>query len=150
MERQLTVSSELVPFQEIDIYAKESGYVKQLLVDFGSHVSQGQPLAVLEIPELQATLKQDEAAIQGESDQVTNAEHQLGRIQAQHKVIHLEYERLNNVSQSKPGLVAQQEVDDVQGAGCASAANTKEQKRVLVDPIQSGIQPRLRKGLGFL
>ena len=31
--RQLTVSSELVPFQEIDLYAKESGYIKELLVD---------------------------------------------------------------------------------------------------------------------
>src|SRR5438128_2095770 len=42
LERQLTVSSELVPFQEIDVYAKEAGYVKQLLVDYGSHVSKGQ------------------------------------------------------------------------------------------------------------
>src|SRR5579885_2784558 len=29
LERQLTMSSELVPFQEIDVYAKESGYVRQ-------------------------------------------------------------------------------------------------------------------------
>ena len=28
--RQLTLSSELVPFQEIDVYAKESGLVKEL------------------------------------------------------------------------------------------------------------------------
>jgi len=34
--RALTLSSELVPFQEIDIYAKESGYVNQLNVDYGS------------------------------------------------------------------------------------------------------------------
>ena len=31
LERQLTLSSELVPFQEIDVYAKESGYVKDLI-----------------------------------------------------------------------------------------------------------------------
>jgi len=41
MMRQLTVSSELVPFQEIDVYAKESGYVKDLLVDYGSRVQKG-------------------------------------------------------------------------------------------------------------
>src|ERR1700693_1950695 len=34
--RQITLSSELVPFQEIDVYAKESGYVKKLMVDYGS------------------------------------------------------------------------------------------------------------------
>ena len=32
--REITLSSELVPFQEIDVYAKESGYVKKLYVDY--------------------------------------------------------------------------------------------------------------------
>ena len=41
MAQHLTVSSELVPFQEIDVYAKEAGYVKQLNVDYGSHVRAG-------------------------------------------------------------------------------------------------------------
>ena len=51
LDRQLTVSSELVPFQEIEVYAKVSGFVKQLFVDYGSHVKTGQVLAILEIPE---------------------------------------------------------------------------------------------------
>jgi membrane fusion protein (multidrug efflux system) len=38
LSRSLTLSSELVPFQEIDVYAKESGFVKQLLVDYGDRV----------------------------------------------------------------------------------------------------------------
>ncbi len=125
LERQLTVSSELVPFQEIDVYAKEAGYVKKLLVDYGSHVKKDQLMAVLEIPELEATIQQDQAAISSLSNQVTNTQHQLGRIEAQHKVLHLEYDRLNGVSQSKPGLVAQQEVDDVQGRDLASEAQVE-------------------------
>ena len=40
--RTLTLSSELVPYQEIDIYAKESGYVKELNVDYGSRVQANQ------------------------------------------------------------------------------------------------------------
>ena len=32
MARYLTISSELVPFQEIDVYAKESGFVSKLNV----------------------------------------------------------------------------------------------------------------------
>lgn len=122
VERQLTVSSELVPFQEIDIYAKESGYVSQLLVDYGTHVKAGQLIAVLEIPELQALIKQDEASLQSVGEQVKNAYNQLDRLQAQHKVLHLEYERINSVAQSRPGLVAQQEVDDVQGRDLAAEA----------------------------
>jgi RND family efflux transporter MFP subunit len=128
MGRSLTVSSELVPFQDIDVFAKESGYVKQLLVDYGSHVKAGQLMAVLEIPELEANIQQDESAIKSLADQVTNAEHQLGRVEAQHKVLHLEYDRMNSVSQSKPGLVAQQEVDDVQGRDLAAEAQVEGAK----------------------
>ncbi len=128
LTRELTISSEFVPFQEIDIYAKESGFVKRLLVDYGSHVRQGQLLAVLEIPELEATIKQDESAIMSLADQVKNAEHQLDRVQAEHKVLHLEFDRINSVAQGRPGLVAQQEVDDVQGRDLASEAQVEGAK----------------------
>ena len=67
--RTLTLSSELVPFQEIDVFAKESGYVKELNVDYGTRVQANQVLAILEIPELQSQLKQDDAAIKNASDQ---------------------------------------------------------------------------------
>jgi RND family efflux transporter MFP subunit len=122
LQTNLTVSSELVPFQEIDVYAKESGYIKQLLVDYGTHVRQGQLLAVLEIPELQAQLEQDEASIKAASDQVTRSQEDVHGIEAQANVAHLIFERMNKVAQSRPGLVAQQEVDDAQGKDLASQA----------------------------
>jgi RND family efflux transporter MFP subunit len=122
LQRELTVSAELVPFQEIEVYAKEAGYVKQLLVDYGTHVTQGQLMAVLEIPELQAQIAEDQASINSMRDQVTNAQNQMQRLEAQHKVVHLEYERLSGVANSKPGLVAQQEVDEVQGRDISAEA----------------------------
>src|ERR1700761_5491215 len=131
MARYLTISSELVPFQEIDVYAKESGFVSKLNVDYGTHVKKGQLMAVLEIPELQAQLQEDQAAIKSASDQVTDAEHELGRVEAQHKVLHLQYDRLNSVAKSKPGLVAQQEVDDAQGKDLAAEAQVEGAKSAL-------------------
>ncbi|HSU33795.1 MAG TPA: efflux RND transporter periplasmic adaptor subunit [Bryobacteraceae bacterium] len=131
LERQLKLSSELVPFQEIDVYAKESGYISQLLVDYGTHVKKGQLMAVLEIPELQATVRQDEAAVNSMEDQVTHARNQLSRIEAQRKVLHLAYQRISGVAQAKPGLVAQQEVDDVEGRDLASAAQVEAAKSSL-------------------
>jgi RND family efflux transporter MFP subunit len=128
MARYLNVSSELVPFQEIDVFAKESGFVSKLYVDYGSHVKAGQLLAVLEIPELEAQLREDQAAIKSMSDQVTNAEHELSRIQAQHKVLHLQYDRLNGVAKGRPGLVAQQEVDEAQGKDLAAEAQVEAAK----------------------
>lgn len=120
--RELTLSSELVPFQEIDVYAKESGYIKELKVDYGTRVKAGQVMAVLEIPELEAQLQEDQAEIKNATNQVARAQHELARYQAQYKAIHLEYTRLNDVFQSQPGIVAQQEVDDTQGRDLAASS----------------------------
>ena len=120
--RSITLSSELVPFQEIDVYAKESGYVKKLLVDYGTHVKAGQVMALLEIPELEAQLQEDEAEIKNAGNQVVRAQHELARYQAQYTALHLQYTRLSGVFQSQPGIVAQQEVDDAQGKDVAASA----------------------------
>jgi len=120
MAEHLTISSELVPFQEIEVYAKEAGYVKNLYVDYGTHVRKGQLMAVLEIPELEAQLQQDEAEIKAQADQVTRATDEVNRVKAQHTVAHLQYERIATVAKTQPGLVAQQEVDDWQGKDLAA------------------------------
>jgi RND family efflux transporter MFP subunit len=125
LSRSLTLSSELVPFQEIDVYAKESGYVKQLLVDYGTRVKKDQLMAVLEIPELEQQLQQDDAAIKSAADQVTHAEHEVNRYEAQHNVLHLQADRLSTVAKNQPGLVAQQEVDDARGRDLATEAQVE-------------------------
>jgi RND family efflux transporter MFP subunit len=145
LERQLTLSSELVPFQEIDVYAKESGYVRELHVDYGTRVAQGQLMAVLEIPELHAQLEQDKAAIDNMADQVTHAERELSRVEAQRNVAHLQYQRLKTVSDAKPGLVAQQEVDDWQGKDLALEAQVEASKSGLqsAQSVLAGAQAKL-------
>src|ERR1700678_702791 len=126
--RTLTVSSELVPFQEIDVFAKESGFVKDLNVDYGSRVKKDQVLATLEIPELQLQVKEDDAAVKNAEAQIPHAQEEVNRVQAQQKVFQLQYDRLNGVANSKPGLVAQQEVDDSQGKALASSAQVEAAK----------------------
>ncbi len=136
MSRQITLSSELVPFQEIDVYAKESGYVQKLNVDYGTRVKEGQVMATLEIPELQAQVEEDQAEIRNYANQVERAQHELGRDEAQYKALHLEYTRLNDVFQNQPGIVAQQEVDDAQGKDLAAASQVDAGKAAL-DAAQS-------------
>jgi RND family efflux transporter MFP subunit len=131
VSRQITLSSELVPFQEIDVYAKESGYVQKLDVDYGTHVRVGQTLATLEIPELQAQMQQDQAEIKNAIDQASRADHELKRYDAQYNALHLQYTRLNGVFETQPGIVAQQEVDDAQGRDLAAASQVDEGKAAL-------------------
>lgn len=125
LQRTLALSSELVPYQVIDVYAKEAGYVKELNVDYGSHVQKDQVMATLDIPELQSQLQQDDAAIKTAQNQIVHAQNELTRVKAQYTALHLQYDRLNKVSQSKPGLVAQQEVDDAQGKDLAADAQVE-------------------------
>jgi RND family efflux transporter MFP subunit len=126
--QRLTLSSELVPFQEIEVYAKEAGYVKELNVDYGSHVRKGQIMAVLEVPELQAQLDEDNAAIRAQQDQVSRAESEVGRAKAQHNMVHLQYQRLAGVAKAQAGLVAQQEVDDAEGKDLAAESQMEAAK----------------------
>ena len=139
LRRQLSISSELVPFQEIDVYAKEAGYVNDLRVDYGTRVKKGQLMAVLEIPELVAQIQQDDAAIKNATDMVTHAEHELNRVEAAHLPLHAAYHRLDDVAQSRPGLVAQQEVDDAQGRDLAAEAQVEASKSTL-QSAQSQLQ----------
>ncbi len=74
LERTLDVASEFRPFQEVDLHAKEAGYVKEIYVDVGSHVRAGQLLAVLEIPELQDEVTRANAEVSRAQDEITRAQ----------------------------------------------------------------------------
>lgn len=46
LENNLVLSAEFEPFQDVDVMAKVAGYVRSIRVDIGSHVRQGDILAV--------------------------------------------------------------------------------------------------------
>jgi len=133
----LEIASEFQPFQEVDVYAKVSGYIQKLNVDYGTHVKQGQVLAVLEIPELQQQLQQDEASVHRSEQELTRAREDLNRAQSAYKVAHLTYTRLADVQKSRPELVAQQEIDVAQGKDLEADAEVSSQKAALAAAEQA-------------
>ncbi len=56
LSTELRMPAEITGFQQVDIYAKVSSYVKELKADIGTEVKKGQLLLVLEAPELSAQL----------------------------------------------------------------------------------------------
>ena len=56
-ERRLTLPATLQGYVETPIFAKISGYLKEIKVDKGDRVHKGQVLAILESPELDAQVK---------------------------------------------------------------------------------------------
>ena len=115
LTNELEIASEFRPFQEIDVHAKESGYVKELHIDWGTHVKTGELMAVLEIPELEQQIGHDKAAELRSEQDLARAKEELTRARSAYQVAHLTYTRLSGVQTTNPGLVAQEEVDVAQG-----------------------------------
>lgn len=134
----LEIASEFQPFQEVDVYAKVSGYIQKLDVDYGTHVKQGQVLATLEIPELQQQIQQDEATVRRNEHDLARAKEELNRAQSAYKVAHLTYTRLADVQKTQPELVAQQEIDEVQGKDLEADAEVSAERAAL-DSAEQGL-----------
>ena len=131
LTRKLTLAAEFKPYQDVAINAKVTGYVRTMYVDVGDHVKNGELLAVLEVPELQDQLRQAKAAVLQTQQGVDRAQYMLKQAQATYQASHLEYTRLDGVTKTQPGLVAQQEVDDARGKDQAAEAQ--------VDAAQAGL-----------
>ncbi|MGH9747779.1 MAG: efflux RND transporter periplasmic adaptor subunit [Candidatus Acidiferrales bacterium] len=136
---KLEIASEFMPFQEIDVYAKVSGYIQHLYIDWGTHVKQGQLLAVLEIPELQQQLAQDEASLRRSEQDVERSREDLGRAQSAYSVAHVSFTRLAEVQKTRPELVAQQDIDVAQGKDLDAGAAVSGAKASLAAAEQSAI-----------
>ncbi|MGA7852948.1 MAG: efflux RND transporter periplasmic adaptor subunit [Candidatus Acidiferrales bacterium] len=133
----LEIASEFLPYQEVDVYAKVSGYIQKLYVDWGTHVKQGQLLAVLEIPELQQQLQQDEASMRRSEQEVARAHEEQSRAESAYNVAHITYTRLADVQKSRPELVAQQEIDVAQGKDLEASAGVSSAKDSLAAAEQA-------------
>jgi len=112
LENVITLTGEFRPFQQVDVHAKVAGYVRHIFVDVGDKVKAGQELAVLEVPELNAQVHGAEADIRRSKDAIRRAQSEIERAESTHQAYHAAYTRLKQASEERPGLVAEQELDD--------------------------------------
>ncbi|MEP7351676.1 MAG: efflux RND transporter periplasmic adaptor subunit [Acidobacteriota bacterium] len=122
LSKDVVLTAEFIPFEEVDLMAKVSGYVKEISVDVGDHVKQGQVLATIEIPEMQDDVMRAQATIEQAEAEVTGASDDIRRAESAHDIAHVSYQRLSNVVKERPGLIAQQEIDDARGRDLGSEA----------------------------
>ena len=111
LRNDVRLTAEFEPYYQVDVMAKEAGYIRHMLVDIGDHVKSGQLLAMLEIPELQADLTKAKSDVQVASSEKAVASGDLLRSQAALQIAHLSFTRIQDVSKKEPGLVPLQEVD---------------------------------------
>lgn len=104
--RELTVQAEFRPMQEVDLHAKVAGFLKTILVDVGDRVDEGQLIAELEVPELNADLEHARAGVNRSDAEVKRAE-------AAYQDAHLSFTRMMDVNKQQPNLLAEQDLDTV-------------------------------------
>lgn len=127
----VVLTGEFQPYQEVDILAKVSGYLKTIRVDIGDRVHEGDLLATLEIPEMKDDQKRAEAAVQAAQADVAAAQEELHRSTASHDLAHLSFTRIEDVNKKEPGLVPLQDVDVVRSRDLEAEAQLAASKSKL-------------------
>jgi RND family efflux transporter MFP subunit len=127
----LTIAGEFKPFQDVEVHAKVAGYIRNINVDVGDHVKEGQVLAVLEVPELAAELSGADAAVRRSQEEIRRAQSDVNRAQSAHAAAHSAYARLKQAADARTGLVAQQEIDDAQAKDLEAEAQVSSSEAQL-------------------
>ncbi len=115
MAQEQPFDAEFRPYQEIDLHAKVAGFVKTINVDIGDQVKEGDLLATLEIPEL----KED---LEGAAARTARNQEEIKRASAAYEDAHLSFTRLSAVNETKPNLIAQQDLDTARDHDSAASA----------------------------
>lgn len=127
----LTVAGQFQPYQVVDVHPKVSGYMKKINVDIGDIVHQGETLAVLDVPELKAQLEQSEFQLKQSQEEIARAAQEIKRAEAMNFALHAGSVRLEQAAATRPGLVAQQELDDAKSKDLDSQAQIDSAKATM-------------------
>ncbi len=129
----LTLSGAFRPYQQVDVHAKVAGFIQKIFVDVGDHVKAGQVLAILEVPELSAQVKGARADIQRSQDATHREQSEIRRAESMHSAYHAGYTRLKQASDSRPGLIAEQELDDSMAKDKETEAQVESSRSALAE-----------------
>jgi RND family efflux transporter MFP subunit len=96
LSSSIQIPGELIPYQQVEIYAKENSFVKKVYVDVGSQVRQGQLLVSMEAPEINSRLSEAQSNIKA--------------LQATYISSKANYDRLYETSKT-PGTISPNDLD---------------------------------------
>ena len=113
LSASIQMPGELIPFQQVDLYARVNGFVKKLYADVGTEVKAGQLLAVMEAPEL--------------GSQLAGADSRLKAQEAIYTASKANYDRLYETSKT-PGTISPNDLDQANARKNADYAQWQSAK----------------------
>ncbi len=131
LSSKLTVAGEFQPYQEVELHAKVSGYIQKINVDIGDRVKNGQVIATLEVPELTAQVAGSQAEVRHSQSEIEREQSSVALAEANYTAVHAAYTRLSEASKRRPGLVAEQELDDARAKDLDAQAKINVAKSAL-------------------
>jgi membrane fusion protein (multidrug efflux system) len=117
VSKNIELPAELLPYEQAALFARVQGYIKDLKVDMGNRVRQGETLAIIEAPELLTK----------------NAEFQASLQSAKAKYISSAdvYQRLSKAAQAKtPGIVAPVDLERSRNQYLADSASFEASRQL--------------------
>ena len=105
----------LIPDEQVSLYAKVPGYLDEITVDRGAAVAKGQVIAKLGAPEMGPELALAEAKLRA-------AQSQTGRAKANADLAKITHQRLAKLHAAEPGAVTQEDVDDAEAKDIVAQA----------------------------
>ncbi|MCC6153496.1 MAG: efflux RND transporter periplasmic adaptor subunit [Candidatus Hydrogenedentes bacterium] len=112
----IKLPANLVPDEQVSLYAKLPGYLDTITVDRGATVTKDQVIATLSAPEMQSNLALAEAKLRA-------AQAETGRAKANAKLAKTTHERLAKLHAAEPGAVTQEDVDDAEAKDLVAQAD---------------------------
>jgi len=113
LSQQVKLPGQLASFEEVSIFPKVNGYVKDVWVDVGSHVRKGQLLMELEAPELQQA--------------TTQAKERYARAKLDYTISEENYERMKQAALT-PGAVSPMNLASLKAKADADSALCNAEK----------------------
>jgi RND family efflux transporter MFP subunit len=113
LSSNLHIPGELLPFQQVDIYAKVSSFVKKVYVDVGTEVSEGQLLVAMDAPEI--------------NSQLAEAKSKLQSAEAVYTASKANYDRLIETAKT-PGTIAGNDIDQAAARKSSDMAQVEAAK----------------------
>ena len=117
LAKNVVATGKIRAITQVEVKSKASGIVKQLFVDYGDHVKQGQVLAELDKEEIMARVKQERASLEAAeaAEHAANADLQHAKVDAQGPDVPMlkrAYERAQQMA--KDGVISAAALDEAQ------------------------------------
>ncbi|HKB36474.1 MAG TPA: efflux RND transporter periplasmic adaptor subunit [Gemmataceae bacterium] len=117
----LNLAGTIVPYEQVTLYAKTTGYLKWIKADIGDWVKPDDVLAEIDVPEVVAGLEEKRAAIVKAEAAVGQAIASLEQSRADLEFQDINYKRLKAIHDKDPDVLPEQDVDQARGSfGVAS------------------------------